>query len=105
MDLLTAYSKRSDLADALVRAVHQIQRARERSSRQPQSVQSEGKSGRQWRVADRLTETDVRLLVVAFEGGTPKWKLAEQYGVSESSVKRLLRRHRAEEAAQGRARS
>jgi hypothetical protein len=25
-------------------------------------------------------------------GGTPKWKLAEQYGISESSVKRLIRK-------------
>jgi transposase len=42
----------------------------------------------------------MRLLVQAFESGTPKWKLAEQYGVSESSVKRLVRRHRKQQAAQ-----
>jgi predicted DNA binding protein len=95
VDLVTAYSKRPDLADSLVRAVQQIERARDRASGQTVSVRSTAKSGRQWRVADRLADADIRVLVAAFERGTPKWKLAEQYGISESSVKRLVRKHRA----------
>jgi hypothetical protein len=100
VDLLTAYSKRSDLAESLVRAVQQVERARERASPQPASVRSTGVSDRQWRVSDRLHDADIRMLVAAFERGTPKWKLAEQYGISESSVKRLIRSHRAEQATQ-----
>jgi hypothetical protein len=96
VDLVTAYSKRSDLAESLVRAVQQIERAQERGTDQRTSVRSEHRSDRQWRVADRLNDADVRSLVTAFEHGTPKWKLAEQYGISESSVKRLIRSHRAE---------
>jgi DNA invertase Pin-like site-specific DNA recombinase len=51
--------------------------------------------GRQWRVRDRLGEADACELVEAFRGGTSKHKLAEQYGISLSSVKRVLRRRRA----------
>lgn len=47
---------------------------------QQQSVTGCGKT------TDRLTETDVRVLVAAAEQGTPKWRVAEQYGISESSV-------------------
>jgi hypothetical protein len=63
-------------------------------------VRSQERSDRQWRVADRLNDANIRLLVAAFERGTPKWKLAEQYSISESSVKRLVRKHRAAQAAQ-----
>lgn len=94
MDLVGAYSKHLDLAERLVRTVQRVRRTREDTPEQSASVHSTGRSERQWRVSDRLTEADVRLLVQAFQGGTPKWKLAEQYGISESSVKRALRRHR-----------
>lgn len=100
VDLVTAYSNRSDLVDSLVRALEQLDRARQRGAIPSTSVRSTGRSDRQWRVADRLSEADARLLVGAFEHGTPKWKLAEQYGISESSVKRLLRKHRADQVVQ-----
>jgi hypothetical protein len=95
VDLVGAYSKHLGLAECLVRTVQQVQQKQEHPTGQPASVRSTGRSDRQWRVGDRLSEADVRLLVTAFESGTPKWKLAEQYGISESSVKRLVRRHRA----------
>jgi hypothetical protein len=46
-------------------------------------------------VRDRLTPDDIMQLVDRFCGGTPKRVLAAEYGISMSSVKRLLRRHRA----------
>ena len=58
------------------------------------SVRSVGRSEREWRVSDRLSEADLRQLVADFQGGTAKRKLAERYGISESSVKRLIRRQR-----------
>lgn len=97
---MTAYSNRLDLASSLVAALDQLRQAQADTSTTTDSVRSTGRSTRQWRVSDRLSEADMRLLVDAFESGTPKWKLAEQYGVSESSVKRLVRRHRQEYAAQ-----
>ncbi|HVI69250.1 MAG TPA: hypothetical protein VM581_02220 [Magnetospirillaceae bacterium] len=47
-----------------------------------------------WALEDRLDEAVVRKLVAQFQAGTPKWKLAEEFGISESSVKRVLRAHR-----------
>jgi len=42
-------------------------------------------------VADRLSGQDIEVLIQAFLDGTPKWRLAEQYGISLGSVKNLLR--------------
>jgi hypothetical protein len=42
-------------------------------------------------VGDRLSEADIERLVTAFTVGTSKRGLAERYGISESSVKRLIR--------------
>lgn len=39
----------------------------------------------------------VRRLLADFESGTPKWRLAQQYSISQSSVKRLLRECRTKE--------
>ncbi|GAB3001896.1 hypothetical protein LWP59_34555 [Amycolatopsis acidiphila] len=94
MDLIAPYHNRENLANSLVKAVDRLRKAQRQPRRPRISVQSTGRTDRQWRVSDRLTDADVRLLVQAFEQGTPKWKLAEQYGISESSVKRLLRAHR-----------
>lgn len=94
VDLVGAYSKHLDLAKRLARTAQQAHRLEESTPEQPASVRSTGRSERHWRVSDRLGDADVHQLVKAFESGTPKWKLAEQYGISESSVKRLIRRHR-----------
>lgn len=100
MDLATAYSNRPDLASSLVKTLERLKRAQARTDDAPVSVRSTGRSERQWRVTDRLSDADVRTLVAAAEAGTPKWQLAERYGVSESSVKRLVRKHRKQQAAQ-----
>jgi hypothetical protein len=46
------------------------------------------------RPSDRLSEADVREIVNRFRAGTPKHKLAADYGMSLSTMKRLLRRYR-----------
>jgi hypothetical protein len=94
VDLVGAYSKRRDLADRQARTLERLHKAQAQTDEHSVSVRSTGRSQQQWQVMDRLSEADRRLLVQAFKGGTPKWKLAEQYGVSLSSVKRLLRKHR-----------
>ncbi len=48
-----------------------------------------------WQVSDRLSAEDVGTLLQAFRAGTPKWQLAEMYGISLTSVKRLVRQSRA----------
>jgi len=83
------YLNRKDLADALVSAVRQLRQAQEQTNGPGQSVRSAPLSARQWRVDDRLSEADAEQLVAAFTAGMSKRKLAERYGISESSVKRL----------------
>lgn len=46
-----------------------------------------------WKLADRLTEDDERALVASYLGGATQKALAEQYGMSRSSLKRLLNKH------------
>jgi hypothetical protein len=90
VDLLMSYSKRSDLLFELVSAV---ERLRSTDSLEPEkggSVRSE-QAPRVWRISDRLSETDIRDLISRYQAGTTSRELAEQFGISQSSVKQLLR--------------
>jgi hypothetical protein len=89
---MEAYSKRLDLADALVSAVRQLQQAQAQTNERAFRLRSTQSPG-QWRVGDRLSQADTERLLAAFSAGTSKRKLAERYGISESSVKRLIRQH------------
>lgn len=92
VDLVGAYSKRQDLADQLRRVLDRLGRAHQEPAEDPrESVRTTAKAAEPHRVVDRLGEQAVRELVEAFEAGTSKWRLSEQYGISLSSVKRLIR--------------
>lgn len=43
------------------------------------------------RIRERLSVEEIAAIVKAFETGTPKWRLAQQYGIGTKSVKKLLR--------------
>jgi uncharacterized protein (DUF2235 family) len=101
VDLIRAYSNRRDVADALVSTVQQLRQAQAQGSGTTNSVRSTPLSTRQWRVGDRMSEADTEQLVAAFTAGTSKRKLAERYGISESSVKRLVRQHGASKPSSG----
>jgi hypothetical protein len=45
------------------------------------------------RVSDRLGDDQVASIIERFRAGTPMYVLAPEYGVSLSSIKRLLRAH------------
>jgi DNA-directed RNA polymerase specialized sigma24 family protein len=97
-DLVRAYSKRPDLCEELVRTIRNLDRALSASALSgPASVCSTGRSARDWRVSDRVSDSEASMIVMAFSRGTSKRELAERYGISESSVKRLLRRHRVQQ--------
>lgn len=97
MELVRHYSNRYELLDDLDQAARRLARAVAADpGGEPVSVRSTGRVGRVLAVRDRLSEADVRAIVEKFEAGTPKHQLAEMYGISLSSVKRLLRRHRTE---------
>jgi hypothetical protein len=89
---VSAYSKRSDLLVDLDRVVQQLKHGDgDTSSR---SVQSTGRLRRARGLQDRLTDADIRQIILSFQGGTPRYKIAAQYGISLSSVGRLLRKCR-----------
>jgi hypothetical protein len=100
VDLIGAYSKRRDLADALVGAVQQLRQVQAQGSEPAPSLCSD-RSHRQWRIGDRLSEPDQKQLIADFTAGTSKRKLAERYGISESSIKRLIRQHGASKESSG----
>lgn len=97
VDLLTAYSKRSDLLFDLDRATEQLaEAARDPSPSSRLSVRTTARAARPRSLAARLSEAQVRELVAAFEDGTPRWALAERYSSSVSGIARLLRKYRAQ---------
>lgn len=57
-------------------------------------VQSTGSGDGAASVRDRLSEADICDIVTRFRAGTPAHRLASEYGISLSSVKRLLRKSR-----------
>jgi transcriptional regulator of aromatic amino acid metabolism len=46
-----------------------------------------------WRVTDRLSPSDIQVLVESYRTGSTAKVLAERYSVSTTTVKRLLREH------------
>jgi hypothetical protein len=94
VDLIRHYSNRPDLLDDLGRTVCRLGQLAPEPAQGRRSVSSTGRMGRKWALRDRLGPDDVRGLVEGFRAGMSKRKLARQYGISESSVKRILRLHR-----------
>jgi DNA invertase Pin-like site-specific DNA recombinase len=62
------------------------------------SVDAAGADPQPWRVADRLGADELDRLLADWRNGTAKTTLARRYGISLSSVKRILRRRREGEA-------
>ena len=57
-----------------------------------QSTTSPTSARQRWRIVDRLGEQVIHELVRDSRAGTTQPKLADRYGISLSSVKRLVRR-------------
>jgi DNA invertase Pin-like site-specific DNA recombinase len=85
-----SYSKRSDLLFELVRAVECLQVKEDRTADTGGSVRSD-QAPRVWRISDRLSKADIRSLVSSYRVGTTARELAEQFKISKSSVKQILR--------------
>jgi hypothetical protein len=94
VDLVSAYSKRLDLLVDLDHAAQQLGQAN--SDTGTPSVRSTSRVGRAHSLEDRLTDAAVQKIILSFQGGTPRYKIAAQYGISVSSVGRLLRQWRTE---------
>jgi hypothetical protein len=96
VDVLLHYSNKLGLCDDLEQVSKRLRAELARASeetRPPSDGQTEQAERRRsaWRLDVRLGQEDIDTLIRAFRDGAPKWKLAEQYGVSLSGVKKLLR--------------
>lgn len=88
VEVLRRYSNRDDLLKPLVSVLERIEAG---DCEDVPGVQANG-STEPWRVTDRLTEAERTTLVAeARAGTTTRNELAVRYGISLSSVKRLLR--------------
>jgi hypothetical protein len=92
-ELLRHYSNRDDLLKPLVSLLERINDERLTGYEEGQLASADGPAPRAWRVSDRLSPTDIKTLVTSYLADSTIHVLAEQYGISTTSVKRLLREH------------
>jgi hypothetical protein len=91
VDLLIAYSKQVDRVSELVSAVERL-RVGDVSEPVRVSVRSADGTRVQQRVMDRLGEAGVCRLASEFRAGVTTRELAKRYAMSQSTVKRILRK-------------
>jgi hypothetical protein len=91
VEVLRRYSNSLDL---LKRVQDVLRRIEENDQTDEPGVHSTGRGGGLVPVRERLSEADLSELVASFQAGTPKQELAARYGISLSSVKRVLRKAR-----------
>jgi hypothetical protein len=89
VEVLRRYSNRPDLLGPLIDVLRRV----EAGDHEEEPGVVSRPAGPE-RVCDRLSEADVREIVKRFRAGAPKHKLAAEYGMSLSTMKRLLRRSR-----------
>ena len=90
VDLVRAYSNRGDLSDDLSQAVSRLRSALAKPSSERPSVRSVNPP-RIRLLTDRLADEDASKLVRHYEGGSTIRELANQFSISTTSVKKLLR--------------
>jgi hypothetical protein len=66
----------------------------EKGDREDEPGGVHSREGGPLRASGRLSEADVRGIVDQFRTGVPKHRLAKEYGMSLSTMKRLLRQRR-----------
>jgi AraC-like DNA-binding protein len=92
VDLTWTYSNRQDLADLLQRTRRWVEENRQGPAIDLQaSVRAKPNSAMPRRVVDRLGEDMVREIAEARKVGMKLKDVAKKYGISESSVKRIMR--------------
>jgi hypothetical protein len=93
-----SYSNLSDLVKSVQKVLIWIE---ENDQVNEPGVHSTGRGGGLVPIRERLSEAQLGELVTSFRDGTPKHVPAKRYGISLSSVKAILRRHRAQHNQQG----
>jgi hypothetical protein len=93
VELCSRYSNRDDLLKPLVSVLDRINSEPPISDPMDQLPSADGSDPQAWRVNERMSPEDGKALVKSYLAGSTIRLLSEQYGISGSSVKRLLRQH------------
>lgn len=91
VELLRRYSNRDDLLKSLVSLMERINEEPPAGHEETQLPSADGPAPRAWQISRRLTPANIKTLVASYLGGSTIRVLAEQYNISTTSVKRLLR--------------
>lgn len=95
MELCSRYSNRDDLLEPLVSVLKKINEDPSASEPEDQLVSADGSTPKAWRVTDRLSSSDVAGLIDSYRAGHTVRDLAERFKLGTTTVKRLLREHKA----------
>ncbi|MBV8542827.1 MAG: helix-turn-helix domain-containing protein [Pseudonocardiales bacterium] len=94
MDLLVAYSNRSDLREQLQQVAAILPEDGSQDDGSDSRVEGEVRSAtRWWSLRDRFSPEDLRTMIDLYRSGTTAKQIAEKFGVSKRSVMRLLHQH------------
>jgi hypothetical protein len=89
VEVMRRYSNRSDLLEPVLDVLRRIKAGDQED--EPGGVQSRQVDS--LRPSDRLCEVDIQEISERFRAGEPKLRLAVEYDMSLSTIKRLLRKH------------
>jgi hypothetical protein len=94
VDLLVAYSNRSDLREQLQRAtVILSEKARQDDGTNPSPEGEVRSATRWWSLRDRFSAEDLQTIIDLYKSGATAKQVAEKFGVSVRSVTRLLHQY------------
>ncbi|MBV9011232.1 MAG: helix-turn-helix domain-containing protein [Pseudonocardiales bacterium] len=94
MDLLVAYSNRSDLREQLQKAVVILVEGARQDDEPGSGADGEVCSTtRWWSLRDRFSPKDLQTMIDLYKSGTTAKQVAEKFGVSVRSVTRLLHQY------------
>ena len=91
VELCRRYSNRQDLVNPLVNVLEKIKNGA--PDPRDDLVPVNGTQPGVWRITDRLSPSDIESLVESYRSGSTMNAVAERYGVSVATVKRLAREH------------
>lgn len=94
MDLLVAYSNRSDLREQLQQVA--VILSEDASQGDGEGSGADGvvlNPGRRWSLYDRFFPEDLQGMIDLYRSGATARQVAEKFGIGLTSVKRVLREH------------
>jgi hypothetical protein len=93
VDLLRSYSNRSDLCTDLEHTARSLRQCQEDQAHETSVMQSEPRATTRHRMTERLDTNRVAELIERYQAGETGKDLADTYGISLSSVRRIVREH------------